>query len=421
MGGLLALSSLIFGAFWLKTDALFFRLLLGIGLGYALTRGFLGFAGSVNRAYNGGSTKLMQTLMFMFVVTAIINAAFLVNSELGSYNLWINPINLGLLVGGLMFGFGMTFSSCCASGVLTDLVTDLPRAGVTLLFFSLGVYVGFPLQSRLSWVTDTLISTHSYANKGVFMPDLFGGGLIGYLGAIALTIFFAGIIVYFSKQYENKRRLTGTFYGIDTEIAQQNALKIKSQTEKDATPFKLFSVETYQKLFVTPWSMTAGAIMIMIIFTMMFAATKAGWGASTPYGIWFGKGLMMFGLSVDSVATFADRPISMFATPFCEHQISVQNIGIICGTFICILLMGKFTFRFNYSAKQLALFAMGGLFMGMGTRLANGCNVGALYTPIANFSLSGWFFLVFLIVGGILGNKVANMRSLSCDAKDACC
>jgi uncharacterized membrane protein YedE/YeeE len=52
---------------------------------------------------------------------------------------------------------------------------------------------------------------------------------------------------------------------------------------------------------------------------------------------------------------------------------------------------------------------MGGFFMGFGTRLANGCNVGALYTPIANLSLSGWFFLAAMVVGGIIGKKVANL------------
>jgi hypothetical protein len=43
--------------------------------------------------------------------------------------------------------------------------------------------------------------------------------------------------------------------------------------------------------------------------------------------------------------------------------------------------------------------------MGLGTRFANGCNVGTLYTPIANFSLSGWIFLIFMVIGGIIGNN----------------
>ncbi|MFW6267324.1 MAG: YeeE/YedE thiosulfate transporter family protein, partial [Halanaerobium sp.] len=43
--------------------------------------------------------------------------------------------------------------------------------------------------------------------------------------------------------------------------------------------------------------------------------------------------------------------------------------------------------------------------MGFGTRVAQGCNVGALYTPISNFSLSGWVFLIFMIIGGVISNK----------------
>ena len=63
--------------FWLKTDLLFFRLLAGSGLGYALARAYTGFAGSVNRAYRTGSTKLMRTMLFMFFITALLMTAFL--------------------------------------------------------------------------------------------------------------------------------------------------------------------------------------------------------------------------------------------------------------------------------------------------------------------------------------------------------
>jgi hypothetical protein len=51
------------------------------------------------------------------------------------------------------------------------------------------------------------------------------------------------------------------------------------------------------------------------------------------------------------------------------------------------------------------MYSLGGLTMGFGTRLAQGCNVGALFTPISNFSLSGWVFLIFMIIGGIISNK----------------
>ncbi|MEH6451829.1 MAG: YeeE/YedE thiosulfate transporter family protein [Psychromonas sp.] len=101
---------------------------------------------------------------------------------------------------------------------------------------------------------------------------------------------------------------------------------------------------------------------------------------------------------------------------FFEHGISVQNLAIMIGTLIALLFMGRFKFSFamHHSAKQYALFALGGLLMGVGTRLANGCNVGALFTPIANFSLSGWIYLVVLLAGGILGNIFHKAMTQNC-------
>lgn len=406
IGAFLTLGAIIFGAILLKSEILFFRLLVGMGLGYALTRSFMGFAGSVNRAYRGGSTQLMQVLMFMFVVTALINASFLLASKPTDYDLWINPINLGLVIGGLLFGFGMTFSSCCASGVMTDLVTDLPRALITLVFFGFGVYLGFPLQGSQNWITETVVSSSSYAGQGVFLPDFFVfDGLHGYLGAVLLTALFATIVVFISKKYEDKRRACGTYSGIDTEILQKKVNdKISTVNDK---PFELMSRETYHKFFVTPWSMNAGAVMIIVLFTLMLAVTHAGWGASTPFGIWFGQALVGLGVPVEQVAAIANRPEGIFLLPFFEHPISVQNFGIILGTLVCVMLMGQLSLSFNYNKKQLALFALGGLLMGLGTRLANGCNVGALYTPIANFSLSGWVFFLVMVAGGILGNRAS--------------
>lgn len=335
LGAVLAVVAVVLGGVFLQTETLFFRLLVGIGLGYALTRGFIGFAGSVNRAYRGGSTKLMQMLMFLFVVTAIVNAGFLFTSNPKDYDLWINPINFGLVLGGISFGFGMTFSSCCASGVMTDLVTDLPRAFTTLVFFGLGVYLGFPLQSSQAWITDTLFTSASY-DSGVFLPDLFMfDGLDGYLGAIIVTTIFAGIVVILSKKYEDTRRAKGTYHGIDTEIEQEQA-KLEKPTHRE---FKLLSSDTYKAMFVTPWSMKASAVMIIVLFTLMLAVTQSGWGASTPFGIWVGQVMTAVGVPVEQVAAFADRPIGMFATPFFEHPISVQNFGIVVGTLICVLLI----------------------------------------------------------------------------------
>lgn len=398
----------ILGSKLLKTDMLFFRLLVGTGLGYALTRAYTGFAGSINRAYNTGSTKLLRTMAFMFFITALISVTFLFNAKPESYDLWINPINFGLLLGGLLFGFGMAFSSCCASGVLTDLVTGLPRAFITLIFFSMGVFIGFPVQNTASWVKDSWFTSPvgKQLYGGVFLPDLFKwDGLQGYLGAMVLTGLFCGIVIFIGYRYEKSRKEKNTYTGLYTE-------KLQDMEEKfDSKEYKLCSAATYNRIFVKPWTLKQGAVVLAILFSLLMGVTKAGWGASTPYGFWFGKFLMLFGVSADSIAAFTKLPKDPFVLPFFQHPVTVQNVGIIIGTLIYLLTSGKFkeTFRSGLSirTREIFLFALGGILMGVGTRFSNGCNVGALYTPIANFSLSGWVFFIFLALGGIIGNKVA--------------
>ncbi|MEL3912378.1 YeeE/YedE family protein [Treponema pedis] len=392
---------IVLGYAFLKTQMLFFRWMIGIGIGYVLTRAFFGFAGSVNRAFRTGSTKLMRTLMLMFTVTAILTASFLIFGDPKAFKLSVHPINLGLVLGGLLFGFGMSLCSCCASGSLTDIVTGLPRAAVTLFFMCLGVFLGFPFQAKASWVKDSVISTGSH--KGVFIPDWFSSdGKGGYLGAILVTVLFASIVSVLSYMYERKRKNENSFSGVGDERAQDEVQQL------DTKNYKFFSKENYEHIFSKPWSLGTGAFAFAVLFTLLMGVTKSGWGVSTPFGFWFGKLLYVFGVSAESLAEFTGKTPEFFSGAVFANGGSVQDIGIIFGTLVCLLLAGTFTKTFKSELKitfmDVIVFAVGGFTMGLGTRLANGCNAGALYTPIANFSLSGWLYLIVVTSGGILGN-----------------
>lgn len=395
---------LVLGKTGLASGMLFFRLVVGLGLGYALSRGYGGFAGSVNRAYNAGSTKLMRALMFLFFISAVVTAAFIYEDPT-AFGLWINPINLGLIFGGILFGFGMSFSACCASGVLTDLTEGFPRALITLIFFAMGIFVGFPIQNSQSWITDSWFSSATYEN-GVFLPDLFKwDGLNGYLGAILVTGLLALLVSGLSIMYEQSRKKNNTYKQLPNEIKETR------EDVLDTESFELFSESTYNRLFVQPWKLKQAMVVITVLFALLIGVTGSGWGASTPYGMWFGKVLMLFGVSADSLANFTQQGVEFFTVPFLEHGVTIQNIGIFLGATFYLLSAGKFKDTFlggmEITPKLGVLYAVGGFSMGMGTRLANGCNVGALYTPIASFSLAGWIFLVVMVIGGVLGNTFA--------------
>src|SRR6056297_204793 len=406
---------LILGNTLLKTDVLFFKLLAGAGLGYSLARAYTGFAGSVNRAYRTGSTKLMRTMIFMFFMTALLVTTFIFNSDPASYNLWIKPINFGLILGGMFFGFGMSLSVCCASGVLTDLSQGFPRAFITLIFFMTGVFLGFPIQNTAGWVRKSWFITPTGLKTmgGVFLPDRFkGDGTGGYIGALLLFALLGAIVIFVSYYYEKKVRENNNYIGLEIEKKQEE------KEELDLRNFKVFSAETYNYIFVQPWSLKQGAIVMAVIFILMMGITGYGWGASAPYGIWMGKILMLFGVSSQSIASFTHMSADVFELPFFQHPTSVQNFGIVIGAIIYLLTAGKFKDAFSsewdISFKDAVIFALGGIMMGLGTRFANGCNVGALYTPISNFSLSGWVFLVSMIAGGIISNRLFFDRPLTC-------
>lgn len=408
IGAVLLVALLVLGATYLGGGMLMFRMIVGLTLGYTLMRSCFGFAGGVNRAYNTGSTKLMRTLMVMFFASAVLTAGILYASQdAASYDLWVNQINLGLIVGGLLFGLGMACSMCCASGVLTDITDGPARAIITLIFFGAGVFVGFPIQNSAGWVQNTLFSTETFAN-GVYLPDWFKwDGMDGYLGAVILTGILCAVVIAISKAYENNRKRNGTYTGVDSEIAQDETAKSELNETK---PVNVVSTSTFEKVFIKPWSLARGATVITAVFTLLMLVTKSGWGASSPYGFWFGRVLNKFGVSASSIAEFTKGGEGPYTVPFFENAMNVQNVSIVLGALIALLFAGRFVTSFKsglkITLKDSFVYMAGGFLMGFGTRLSNGCNVGALYTPIANFSLSGWIFFVVLVAGAIGGNMI---------------
>ena len=182
IGFILLALVIMYGYTTLVNSGLFFRLIIGLGFGYALVRASIGFAGGVNKLTRNGSSTLVKALMGMFILTALLNTSLLYNGT-DPYNLGIFPINAGLIIGGLMFGFGMALSSCCATGSLTDLASGFSRAAVTIFFFAMGVFLGFYTQNTSSWIKQSWITseTGSYFKGGVYLPDFFRfDGFSGY-------------------------------------------------------------------------------------------------------------------------------------------------------------------------------------------------------------------------------------------------
>ena len=111
---------------------------------------------------------------------------------------------------------------------------------------------------------------------------------------------------------KNKRRNSGTYSGwLSEKIQDMESKKTHRIKRRD-----IQKLSTYDRIFVKPWSLKTGAFIISGIFVLLMGITKAGWGASTPYGLWFGKFLMGVGVSSETISNFAHMPAKPYLIPF---------------------------------------------------------------------------------------------------------
>ena len=163
----------------------------------------------------------------------------------------------------------------------------------------------------------------------------------------------------------------------------------------------------YKEWIKDAWPYLTGAILLSVFQIVTLATTGNPWGVSgvlANWGAWMYEAL---GGSVDKWYYFSSEGAQRtLEGGFLNHGGSIRNLGIIAGALLAVLLASGFKLKKIKSVKQVVAAILGGLLMGYGARIGFGCNIGALYSGIASFSLSGWVFGIFIFLGAILGSKL---------------
>ncbi len=85
----------------------------------------------------------------------------------------------------------------------------------------------------------------------------------------------------------------------------------------------------------------------------------------------------------------------------------LMSVSIILGA--AVIALGRREFKWKVPSLETAIFAIvGGILMGIGARIAMGCNIGAFFATVTNGDLSGWVFLIGMAAGGYIGVKLFN-------------
>lgn len=379
-------------------------LLIGVGLGYVESRSEIGIAsGYINFFITGRRTRLYG-LLLLFGLGALgalgVHFQAAQNGALPAFQATSNeavipgttavsPVNFGLVLGGFLFGVGMTINQGCGLGTLRNTGQGHFRYVWTLLFLLIGTIPGQFVKYQLDQSV-----LHEYSLQ-VYLPSVFG-----YTGTILRTIIVLLLLAYMAAKYEKMRKQNQTFI----ETVSHLFPKIKGNKKSLLREASL----DFQTLFKKQWPRIISVVVMTGLFVLALILTGQHLAVTKPL---INPAIALFqslGFSFDHEAF--SQPMSVVQNGLLQDSNTLQNLGIIVGGTLYALTSTNFTFSFSMNWREAGWYMLSGFLMGFGAVLASGCIVGALYSGIVNFSLSGWVVFASMNLGIILTVKLLNGR-----------
>lgn len=435
------------GSVWaLSVDTRWIYLLVyvwfGLAYGMFLQYGRFCMASAVRDLFAVGVPRMAVGIMIAVCLYSLV-AATVKTSGFNSFH--PHPLGWHIIIGGLIFGFGIIFTGGCATG-------SLYKAGegnmgsvlvIISISFSQAVFVvldgWFDKLAPASWTQSALakgMPAELSVDQGWF--DLFTAGYIwdlkgatlsdmlevsnplvaSYLvNSLLVTILPAAVIIvllyvfYFRKGYLRRQKLqqpvmNDHLHGIWAMVTSSRntaiagiGLGIFAGLHVWVTGLLRdhYGIFNFGEM-LADMGHTAGLSIQDTVFDPGYwyiTTQEAQWGAWVMESM----GMQMrdnifFGLENGVPNPLINAP-------------GFMSIGIILGAALLALLRREF--KFKMPSMETAMFALiGGLLMGIGARIAMGCNIGAYFATVSNGDPSGWLFLLGMVAGGYVGVKLFN-------------
>lgn len=357
-----------FFAIWLLVDlrqaSLF---LIGCGLGAALYFGSFGFTGAWRRMVVEKRGRGIRAQMLMIAVAGVAMMPLLSAGSIGAQPLVgaIAPVGISVLIGAVIFGFGMQLGGGCGSGTLFTVGGGSSRMLVTLVFFIVGAVIG---TAHLPWWLGQ-----------ASLPPISLSTSLGLPLAIILSLAGLGLVALVTIAVE--RRAHG-------------------KLEVDLGPRR----PGWAWVLKGPWPLVGAGLVLALLNVATLLIAGHPWSITYGFGLWGAKIADTVGIPV-ATWEFWTWPAQAEAlqSSVLADTVSVMNFGLILGAALAAALAGKFAPKAVVPLASFAAAALGGLLMGYGARLSFGCNIGALFSGIASGSVHGWLWFAAAFAGSTLG------------------
>ena len=360
----------------LYTQSLLWAFALSVVFGAIANKANFCTMGAVSDWVNIGDLGRMRSWL-LAIVTAIIGVGLLeytaaIDLSLTTSNDTSNPpyrsanfIWLRHLVGGLMFGIGMTLSSGCGNKTLVRLGEGNMKSLVVLAVMGIAawwmLFSNFGYLVFLQWMLPVSVD---FSNQGIPSQDIAavaaglsgadwgatGGLVVALLAAIPLLIW-----ILRSKDFRSNLELlsAGLIIGL---------------------------------LIVIGWYVTAGATGLELIEELEFMDDR-------PF--FTGAQSLTFIGPTGHVVQYVKEGFSAIFLTFGVTTV----LGVVVGSFLYTLIFRKIRIEWFISWNDFTMHVIGAIMMGVGGVLAMGCTIGQGITGVSTLALGSILTIVSIIAG----------------------
>ena len=325
-------------------------LLVGVGLGWGLAAARFGFTTGWRILVEQRDPSGVYGQIILLALLAAVSMPML--AHFPETHAALGPPSISLLVGAFVFGLCMQIADGCGSGTLYKAGLGVPLNMGILPLFALGSFLGS-------------VHLNGWLALGALEPvglvQSFGatGALLATLAALAVVAVVVGL---WSGQRFSLRR--------------------------------------------TPRRWVWGAVVLALFAALNLFIAGQPWGVVYGFGLWAAKGATALGLFDPTQNAFWSDPghAQRLQQTLLLDVTSITNIGILAGA----LWVAP---RRPQDAKPLTgqqwlIGLAAGFIMGYSSRLAFGCNVGAMVSGISTGSLHGWIWVPMAFLGTLIGIRV---------------
>jgi uncharacterized membrane protein YedE/YeeE len=359
------------------------------GLGFTLQKSRFCFASAFRDLFLFGSGHNMKAVLLAIAIASVgfvgILSWILPSPLPGEFpsSAHVLPFGISTIVAGSVFGIGMVLAGGCVSGTIYRIAEGYIASVVTMI----GIVIGTILLI-VTW--DFWWEVFISNEPKIFLPSTQS---LGYGFSLLLTI-CALLLVYLIVVFiETKSGIT------EYVITKEKDLSLKTFSQRIK--------ESIENAFSKSWTAKSGGIALGFIAIIYFLF-------HSPPGV-TGE-IMKQSMNISYLFNFSDGPLkgiaslsgclgSSIESGIISHTF-VSTVGVFFGALVSALLSQEFKIRTPKESKRYIQSISGGILMGYSASLGIGCTIGAFFSSISSFSLSGWLFGLSLGVGAYVGTKL---------------